>query len=99
MEVMDVVIFLLDQFRFEAMRRLGWVGDEPIFDMSLIEAIEQYPSRFAADRHRTPSLSANHPRFNEFSQAFENDRYAVVRRLIPEAIEAYEQKTEKTPDL
>ncbi len=98
MEVMDIVIFLLDQFRFEAMRRLGWVEDEPILHMSLVEAIEQFSSHFAADRHRTPMLSVSHPRFEEFSQAFENDRYAVVRRLIPEAIEIYEQKTGEAPD-
>ncbi len=98
MEVMDIVIFLLDQFRFEAMRRLGWVEDEPILHMSLVEAIEQFSSHFAADRHRTPMLSVSHPRFEEFSQAYENDRYAVVRRLIPEAIEIYEQKTGEAPD-
>jgi hypothetical protein len=97
-EVMDIVIFLLDQFRFEAMRRLGWVEDEPIFHMSLVDVIEQYSSRFAPDRHKTPTLAASHPKFKEFSQAFENDRFAVVRRLIPEVIEVYEQKTGQAPE-
>jgi hypothetical protein len=98
MEVMDMVIFLLDQFRFEAMRRLGWVEDDPAFDMSLVEAIEQYSTSLAAGRHRTPELSATHPSYEEYCRAFGNDRYAAVRRLIPEAIAIYEQKTAEDPD-
>ncbi|MCU0589054.1 MAG: hypothetical protein MUF52_12995 [Syntrophobacteraceae bacterium] len=97
MEVMDVVIFLLDQFRFEAMRRLGWLEDDPTLGLPIVEAIGQYASRFAVDPHRTPRLSAGHPRFDEYTQAFENDRYAFVRRLIPEAIEIYDKKAAEDP--
>lgn len=97
MEVMDVVIFLLDRFRFEAMRRLGWLEDDPTMDIAIVEAMEEYPSRFVHDRHRTPPLSPDHPGFPEYSKAFENDRHAFVRRLIPDAIAAYEHKTVEDP--
>jgi len=97
MEVMDIVIFLLDQFRFEAMRRLGWLEDDPILDMPVVEAIHEYPSRFVHDHHRTPKLSSHHPRYEEYTRAFENDRYAIVRKLIPEVIEIYERKTGGDP--
>lgn len=97
MEVMDIVIFLLDQFRFEAMRRLGWLEDDPRLDMPLVEAIDEYPSRFVHDRHRTPRLSPDHPGYEEYTRAFENDRYAFVRKLIPDVIEIYERESGGDP--
>jgi hypothetical protein len=98
MVVMDVAIFLLDQFRFEAMRRLGWLEDDPLLDVPIFDAVEQYATRFAPTRHQAPRLAASHPRFPEYETAFGSDRHAVVRRLIPEAIEIYEQKVGKEPD-
>ena len=71
--------------------------DDPTLHVPIAEAIDQYPSRFAHERHRTPSLSAGHPLFQEYAKAFENDRRAFVRRLIPDAIAAYEQKTGEDP--
>lgn len=98
MAVMDIAIFLLDQFRFEAMRRLGWLEDAPLFDTPIFDAIEQYTTRFASISHQAPRLSTSHPQFEEYEKAFESDRHAVVRRLIPEALEIYEQKAGKEPD-
>lgn len=98
MTVMDIAMFLLDLFRFEAMRRLGWVVDDPLFDTPIIDAVEQFSDRFAASRHQAPKLLESHPGFAEYSKAYESDRHAVVRRLIPEMLEIYEQRSGKSPD-
>ena len=89
MLVMDVALFLLDQLRFEAMRRLGWVGDYPTFHVPLVSLVMDFSARYSAVQHSTPSLSPNHPRFEEFEKSFVGDRGAFVRKLIPEAIEGF----------
>lgn len=89
MAIMDITLFLLDQLRFEAMRRLGWVEDHPTFHIPLLDLVEQFTGRFSAIRNQTPSLALNHPRYMEYDKCFEGDRSAFVRRLIPEVLEVF----------
>lgn len=98
MAVMDISLFLLDLFRFEAMRRLEWLEDDPLFDTPIIDAVEQFSTRFAATRHQAPKLLESHPGYAEYIRAYESDRHAVVRRLIPEMLEIYERKSGESPD-
>lgn len=93
MGVMDITLFLLDQLRFEAMRRQGWVDDLPTSTVPLIDLVAEFPTRFSTTRHFAPPLSPRHPRYAEYEKTFEGDRPAFVRRLIPEILEIYRQKT------
>lgn len=92
MEVMDITLFLLDQLRFEAMRRQGWIDDLPTATVPLVELVAEFPTRFASARHHTPPLSPRHPRYAEYEKTFEGDQPAFIRRLIPEILEIYRQK-------
>lgn len=87
--VVDIAIFLLDQLRFEAMRRLRWIDGYPGFHIPLIELIEGYGVRFSEARHDTPALSPSHPRYGEYRGAFSGDRAVFVRRLIPDVIRTF----------
>jgi hypothetical protein len=89
MAVMDITLFLLDQLRFEAMRRLGWVEDHPTFHAHLVDLVEQFTGRFSAIRNQTPPLSPGHPRYREYAETYEGDRSAFVRRLIPQVLEVF----------
>lgn len=89
MMVMDVTLFLLDQLRFEAMRRLGWVEDYPARCMPMLDLIEQFVPLYSQTRHQSPPLSPSHPRYDEYRQTFEGDRSAFIRKLIPEAIQIF----------
>ena len=86
---LDLMLFILDQLRFEAMRRLGWIDTYPTQGVPLINIVEQYQVRFACFRLSTPALSSNHPRYAEYSGILEADRASFVRRLIPEAIRLF----------
>ena len=96
MAVMDITLFFLDQLRFEAMRRLGWVEDFPNSRVPMVDLVAEFADRFSADKHRTPELSSTHPRYEEYRQTFAGDRAAFIRRLIPELLEIYQEKLSKT---
>ena len=94
MALMDITLFLLDQLRFEAMRRLGLLEQSPTSRIPLVDLVVEFPTRFSADRHRTPSLSSTHPRYEQYQQTFEGDRAAFIRRLIPEVLDKFKGRIE-----
>lgn len=92
MALMDVTLFFLDQLRFEAMRRLGWVEESATSRIPLVDLVIEFPTRFSPDKHRTPSISRAHPRYEQYQATFEGDRAGFIRRLIPEALEIFKEK-------
>ena len=42
MAIMDMAIFLIDQIRFECMRRLGWIESYETIDTSLVDMITDF---------------------------------------------------------
>lgn len=92
MLVTDITLFLLDQLRFEAMRRLGWIEDSPTFHIPLLDIVQQFKSRFSAIKHETPPLAKNHRYFKEYEETFEGDRGGFVRKLIPEVIKIFQER-------
>jgi hypothetical protein len=89
MAVMDISLFILDQMRFECMRRLGWVESYETCNIPLIDLVEKFPEGFAHLQHCTPPLSSIHPLYPEYAATFDADRGAFIRRLIPQALEAF----------
>ena len=87
--IVDIAVFLLDQLRFEAMRRLGWIDDYPGYHIPLVDLVEGYGVKFSGTGMETPSLSRDHARYGEYRRTFSGDRGVFVRRLIPEAIDAF----------
>jgi hypothetical protein len=92
MAVMDVSLFLLDQIRFEVMRRLGWVEDSPVFGLPIIDLVEGFPPVCSGIANQTPGLLRSHPLYDEYRAVFEGDRSVFVRKLIPEALEAFQEE-------
>ena len=90
--VTDVTLFLLDQVRFEAMRRLGWVEPSPAFRIPIPDLIEDLSTVYATMKSQTPELHPSHPRYREYQEAFEGDRPVFVRRLLPDALESFREK-------
>ncbi len=92
MAIMDITLFFLDQLRFEAMHRLGWVEDFPTSKIPLVDLVAEFAGRFSSDKHQTPALSSSNPRYEEYMKTFEGDRASFIRRLIPEILEIYKEK-------
>lgn len=91
MRVIDISIHLLDQFRFECMRRLNWVENTAAQPMSIIDLIERYPLPRLQGPAFIPSLNESHPKYQIFQTLPELERETFIRKQIPEAIEAFER--------
>lgn len=89
MEVIDISIHLLDQFRFECMRRLNWLKSGAAQPLSIIELIEQYPLQKVQGPAAIPSLNKFHPKYRVFQELPELERETFIRKQIPEAIEEF----------
>jgi len=90
--VVDVHLFIADQVRFELMLRLGWVEDYFCRRISLLEMIQSVQSLKSRARSNPPRLAADHTRFTEYKQLTSPDKEAFVRRLLPQALEAFQEK-------
>lgn len=87
MLVMDAHFYLLDQLRFEAMRRLGWLVDYPgrVFPIALIAGDPEY----VRHQNRPLELAEDHPAQAEYRKRMNLDGEVVIRRLIPAAIKEF----------
>ncbi len=95
MALMDIAIFILDQLRFECMRRLEWIQDYPNRNVPLVDLVERFEDEFSSCRHDAPSLSPSHPRYHEYVNTFEADQGAYIRRMIPEAIQCFLERVQE----
>jgi len=94
LEVIDKALFLLDQMRFEVMRRLNWVSPSSFAKVPMVDLIENFTTTYASMKHHTPPLLEHHPRYAEYQKLFEADRAVFVRRLVPDALEAFAEEPE-----
>ncbi len=82
-KVIDSHLLLADQFRFEALRRLGWVLSYPGQEIPLVRLALDPLSILPAGK--SLELSPDHPDYPEFRLRRDTDGQVVIRRLIPEA--------------
>ena len=82
-KVIDSHLLLADQFRFEALRRLGWVKSYPGQNIALVRLTLDPLSVITYGEPL--ELSPDHPDYPEFKLRRDTDGQVVIRRLIPEA--------------
>jgi hypothetical protein len=92
MEVIDISIYLLDQLRFECMRRLNWLASDCPPPSSLVELVEHYPTLTGEARRMIPALSAFHPSYETYKGLSEFEKETFVRKQIPAAIERFKSR-------
>ncbi len=85
--VTERYFFLLDQVRYECMRRIGWLQSCPSEEFTLVELIENFDSAAPAIQADIPMLSASHPRYEEFAGLIAMEKESFIRGLIPAALE------------
>ena len=86
MAVIDQYLFLLDQIRFECMKRLGWLESYPGEEFALVELVTRFETLAPNLQAKIPVLSKKHPRYEEYAALNTFDREAFVRKLIPEVL-------------
>ena len=94
LEVMDISLFLLDQSRFEVMNRLGWIEGSPFSSVPVLDLVQQFSAVYSRMKNQAPHLLQSHPRYREYLEAFEGDRSVFIRKLIPDAIQAFREEEE-----
>ena len=90
-DLVDLHLFLSDQVRFEMMFRLGWLAAVPSRDLSLFALIRDAAGAQRLSRRYPPQLSSDHPDFSSYQALFERDQQVYIRRLMPSALEAFQQ--------
>ncbi|RJR42179.1 MAG: hypothetical protein C4576_16485 [Desulfobacteraceae bacterium] len=93
MKVMDSYLFLLDRVRFEWMKRLGWLEAYPGEEMPIVDLAVGPEELLSRLQSRTPLLSKQHPRFDEYCKMNGFEREELVRKLIPDALKAIENQS------
>jgi len=92
MKVLEASLFLVDQIRWECMRRLGWVEGFAGEKYPLVHLIMKYRTLKSEFNPPFPGLKKNQPRYEEFIKRREVDGEAMIRGLIPIALAAFSQK-------
>jgi hypothetical protein len=93
MPLLDIYFLLLDQIRFECMRRIGWVEEIPQGERSIIELINEYGRTINPALIDPPRLTEAHPSYPEYARLPELDQKVFVRKTIPAAISLFREKT------
>ncbi|MCB2191411.1 MAG: hypothetical protein KQI62_07595 [Deltaproteobacteria bacterium] len=89
LEALDVFLFLADQVRFEVMVRLGWLDPGPVRGASILEMAKDFHN-FQAKAGRQPlRLTKAYPSYDQVERRMGLEPEAVVRSVIPQALEAF----------
>ena len=92
MEALDAYLFLADQVRFELMRRLGWLEGIPGQVYPMLELARNYRGIMSSFRPSFPRLTEGYPGYQEVRRRLALEPAAVVRSLIPEALERFHRR-------
>jgi hypothetical protein len=94
--LLDIYFILIDQVRFECMRRLDWVQEIPLGNQSIIAVIREYGPGVNLALVDPPKLARQHPTYPDYSQLSEIEQRIFIRKLIPEAVDQFKAKIKKS---
>ena len=89
LHLLDVNFILIDQIRFECMRRLGWILEIPLAHMPIIGLIREFGHSDLPLLTPIPELTPSHPDFSEYASLNEMEKRTFIRRMIPEAVKQF----------
>jgi hypothetical protein len=92
MRVVDIHLFLADQFRFEMLRRLDWILGFEGSSYSLIEMIQQFDAIRNKCLERPPELARSNSNYAEYAQLTDREKEVFIRRMLQEALDAFKKK-------
>lgn len=92
LKVVDTHLFLVDQMRFELMRRLGWVVQFPCQMNALVKLIQEADRLKTESRGSPPELSPSHAAYTTFRDLTALDKESFIRRLLAEALEVFKNR-------
>ncbi len=93
--LLDTYFILIDQIRFECMRRLGWVQEIPLAEKPIIQLIRDFEQGGNPYLMDPPKLNRKHPAYPEYSQLPDLDQRVFIRKTIPEAVKQLKERVEE----
>ena len=95
LKIIDTAFALVDRVRFELMRRLGWVAEDiPGSESPIIQLVQQAWRRESDFAREVPRLHPDHPDYEAYGRLNPMDRAVFIRRLIPMAVAAFQERLE-----
>ncbi len=91
-KVLDIHLFLADNFRFEVMFRLGWLERFSGRRLTLLEMVLDFQRVRQLSFGDPPALASSHPGYGHYRRMVLLDRQVMIRKLIPKALEAFEDR-------
>jgi hypothetical protein len=92
--LLDVYFILIDQVRFECMRRLDWVQEIPLGNQPIIPLIRAFRQGSNLALVEPPKLARQHPAYPDYSRLSEIEQRVFLRKIIPEAVKQFKEKTQ-----
>ena len=92
LQVVDILLFLADQIRFEMMRRIGWVRSYPCQSETLIDLVVAHSKIKAAVSENPPQLAETYPDFDAFRSLTAREQESFIRRLLPKALDVFKTR-------
>lgn len=94
LKIMDTAFALVDLVRFEVMRRLGWVEEVTGGEIPIIQLVQESWRQETDYVPEVPRLSREHPDYPDYAALNSMDRVVFIRRLIPQAVAAFQERLE-----
>jgi len=92
MRVVDIHLFLADQFRFEMIRRLDWILSFAGSNYSLLEMVQEFDTIKNKCRQRPPELARSNSNYSEYTQLTDGDKEVFIRRMLQEALDTFKKR-------
>ena len=92
MEVIDISIYLLDQLRFECMRRLNWLERGAEQAVPILDLVDRYPLTKLEGPASIPPLNKSHSKYQTYEKLADLEKETFVRKQIPQAIEEFARR-------
>ena len=89
MRVLDASLFIIDQVRWECLKRVGWVSGFAAEEYALVELVLDNDTIKKEFQPRFPNLNPSHPNYGEFLRRQHIDGEAMIRSMIPAALAAF----------
>ena len=92
MRVVDIHLFLVDQVRFEMMRRLQWIGSFEGEKFSLVEMVLEFDKVKKKCRENPPQLATSKSEYSNYMRMTAGDKEVFIRQMLREALEVFEKR-------
>jgi len=91
MLVVDLHLFLADQVRFAMMRRLNWIIDFEGMKYSIFKMVQEFKPVREICSMKPPQLAESNTGYDEYHRLTTGDKEVFIRRMLPEALKAFEK--------